>query len=73
MITYQWNNILNKEVPKLHRVIIPGERAVEISNQVRDWCNINCKGKYYFGPGWMQFSVEFEDDEDAVLFSLRFT
>ena len=62
-------------IPKLHDVII---RTNEVFTQkeyyeIRDWCEENCKEQYYIFPSWTQkIGAQFEDDEDAILFTLRF-
>lgn len=68
----------NMSVPKLHKVVY-GKRDIsgplvyeyaEASN-IREWCKHHCKEPFYMSPGWMEeVFVQFEDDEDAVLFAL---
>jgi hypothetical protein len=46
------------------------------------WCNVNCQGRFYTGTDW-DFSVwrpgqqnrivQFEQEEDAILFTLRWS
>ena len=62
-------------VPVLHTVVyghrddIDGWNNLDI--RVRCWCGENCKGMFYLHPGWtLEKFVQFEDDEDAVLFAL---
>jgi hypothetical protein len=39
---------------------------------VDEWLKYHCQGTYYHSPGWMkQKFIEFEDDQDAVIFALR--
>lgn len=39
---------------------------------VLEWCEANCKAAWYRSPGYCdQTFIEFEDDEDAVMFALR--
>lgn len=62
------------DVPKLHDVVI---RADEIFsrdeyNEMNEWCYKNCKERFYFFPSWTRkIGAQFEDDEDAMLFALR--
>ena len=38
---------------------------------VFDWCKENCQAAWYMSPGYVdQCFIEFEDDEDAVMFAL---
>lgn len=57
----------NFKLPMLHRIKYRGDLT-----EVIHWCKKNCQHRFYYNPGWMldQF-VEFEDDQDAVLFALR--
>ena len=69
MITYKkvFDNH-NLTVPVLHRVYHREERYYYINM----WCKENCKRRFYFAPVWTtEYFVEFEDDEDAVLFALK--
>lgn len=38
-----------------------------------EWLRENCKGKFYILPTYAGHGAQFEDDEDAVLFTLRWT
>ena len=72
MITYvhPWPELTNVKVPKLHRVSYNPKYNW---GEVQYWCKENCRSPAYTAPSWTgkQF-VEFEDDEDAVVFALRF-
>lgn len=60
---------INITVPVLHRVYL-SDRAWYYRQS--SWCRENCRAPFYFAPGWTEkFFVEFDDDEDAVLFALR--
>jgi hypothetical protein len=70
------------QTPVLHRVVyahtvdgVPAKYQQSYKDyQVFEWLEANCKGNYYRSPGWnMEKSIEFEDDEDATLFALRWT
>ena len=64
------------EVPKLHTVFIGPDRIVTPTGVVKNWdyrelhnwCIANCKDKFYshWNGNW-----QFDDDEDAMLFALR--
>lgn len=48
------------------------------SSVIREWIDENCSGNYYFGNDWAEWDtngknrmVEFELEEDSILFSLR--
>lgn len=41
---------------------------------VDEWLKKNCRGKYYHSPGYTtEKYIEFEDDQDAVWFALRWS
>jgi hypothetical protein len=57
--------------PVLHKVMY--DVSAE-DYQLNTWLKENCKGYYYHSPGWMKEKfIQFEDDHDALLFSLRWT
>jgi len=53
--------------PVLHKVCFNHYDRTEVMK----WCEQNCKAKFYPGPSWAGHFFEFEDDEDAVWFALR--
>ena len=57
--------------PVLHKV----EYHINAEDyQLNTWLKENCKGYYYHSPGWMKEKfIQFEDDHDALLFSLRWS
>ena len=67
--------------PVLHRVVYDRRENEPIvamyqrsykDHLVDAWLGENCKSSYYHSPGYMQEKfIEFEDDEEAVLFALR--
>lgn len=68
------------KIPKLHRVVyahtIDGVMAAyqrSYKDRLVDaWLKEHCKNPYYHSPGYLQEKfIEFEDDEEAVLFALR--
>ena len=69
-------------MPVLHRVVydytIDRVKAYyQISYKdylVNAWLEENCQHGYYHSPGWMtEKFIEFECDEDAVLFALKWS
>lgn len=68
-ITYvnPWPDLPNIRVPKLHKVTFKRHDALHM----RAWLEENCRAPYYTGPGWAGNFVEFEDDQDATAFALR--
>lgn len=56
-------------VPVLHRVYFSKYRIAEM----REWLEYNCRAKWYVSPGWTANFVEFEDDQDATAFALRWS
>ena len=50
-------------IPKLHPGIAP---AAADYDEIRVWCDENCREAYYTYPSWTnKKGAEFEDDEDA--------
>jgi hypothetical protein len=73
MITYThpWPDLAPTfKVPKLHRV---NYNPKYNWGEVHYWCKTNCRAPAYTAPAWSGSFVEFEDDEDAVVFALRFS
>ena len=70
-ITYTtpWPNLPQVQVPKLHRVTFSKYRFGEM----REWLEANCRAPFYVSPGWTGNFVEFEDDQDATAFALRWS
>ena len=80
-ITYK--TVFDLKVPILHRVVYAKTEVDYIAatyqyslldHQVDAWLKENCRHAYYHSPGYMREKfIEFEDDEDAVLFALRWS
>jgi len=69
-VTYKTNPAFpGVNFPVLHRVHYRLHDALHM----RAWLEANCQGPWYTAPGWAGNFVEFEDDEDAVLFALRWS
>lgn len=70
------------KVPILHKVYY-GETSADLpftmhypihDPAVIKWCEENCRAAWYSSPGYVkQCFIEFEDDEDAVMFALRWS
>jgi hypothetical protein len=67
-------------VPKLHRVVYAqteGQVQAQwqksyLDYKVNEWLEDNCQHPYYHSPGYLyEKFIEFECDEDAVMFALR--
>lgn len=57
------------KMPFLHKV--PYNQEVNY-REIEGWLKENCKDSYYPSPGWHKTPmIEFEDDEDAMMFALR--
>ena len=56
--------------PILHRVTY-NEEHEKSWHTMHDWCKENCAGPFYWAPAWAGNFIEFEDDEDAFRFGLR--
>lgn len=68
------------KIPVLHRVVYgyidnPVDQLYHrgwLLRQVDVWLEANCRSPYYHSPGYLEEKfIEFEDDEEAVLFALR--
>ena len=78
-ITYKTNSIGIK-CPVLHKVVY-SKSPDGIQSQyyhtykdclVDEWLKKNCRHTYYHGPGYLpEKSIQFECDEDAMWFALR--
>ena len=80
-ITYKDSKHLGVQVPVLHKVVyantVDGVQAQwQISYKdyvVNEWLKANCSSPYYHSPGYLtEKFIEFEDDEEAFLFALKF-
>jgi len=64
-------------VPVLHRVVYGSydktySRHTAQDIDIDEWLSANCRHSYYHSPSYLrEKAVEFECDEDAVLFALR--
>lgn len=68
---YPWPEQLpTLKVPKLHRVTYADKHNW---GEVHYWCKANCRAPFYCSLAWAGKFVEFEDDEDATLFALKFS
>lgn len=44
-----------------------------LDHLVDEWLEANCKSPYYHSPGYLKEKfIQFEDDEEAFMFGLRF-
>lgn len=68
--TYPWPEQPTFKVPTLHRV---NYNPKYNWGEVHYWCKQNCRAPSYMAMSWAGTFVEFEDDEDATLFSLKFS
>jgi len=67
--TYPWPEHPSVKVPNLHRV---NYNPKYNWGEVHRWCKTNCRAYSYMSPSWSGDFVEFEDDEDATMFALKF-
>jgi len=81
MITYKPMKAFPEiQTPVLHRVVY-AHTADDVQARyqrsykdhlVDTWLQANCKAPYYHSPGYLKEKfIQFEDDEDAVFFALR--
>ena len=81
MITYTtpWAALPEVKVPRLHRVTYGYSASFwdryewNLKDRtIRAWCDEHCYAPFYFHAGYTNEKfVQFEDDQDAVLFALR--
>lgn len=80
-ITYKsiWPELPNFKVPVLHRVDYGYSDTPQAHHEwslkdrhIREWCKGNCRSAFYFHPGYTREKfVQFEDDEEATVFALK--
>ena len=70
----------NLQAPVLHRVVyahtidgVPAQWQISYKDYiVNEWLKENCQHPYYHSPGYLREKfIEFECDEDAMMFALR--
>lgn len=79
-VHYKTNN-MGLTVPVLHRVVYHRDEDVQAQYYrtfkdflIDDWLKANCRHRYYHSPGYLyEKSIEFECDQDAMLFALRWS
>lgn len=68
------------KVPKLHRVVYASTEGLVqaqwqvsyLDYKINEWLKANCRNPYYLSPGYLyEKFIEFECDEEAVMFALR--
>lgn len=75
--TTPWPDLLQVRVPQLHRVRYDLTPDDSIYGSLKDhhvdtWLKAHCRHPYYRSPGYTREKfVEFECDEDAAFFALR--
>jgi len=82
-ITYRipWDDLPNVKVAVLHRITYGYSDTPQARHEcrlkehhIRKWCATNCQAAYYFHPGYTREKfIEFEDDEDSILFKLTWS
>lgn len=82
-ITYRAMKMFpNVQAPILHKVVyahtfddVPAQWQVSYKDyRVNEWLKDNCKHAYYHSPGYLKEKfIQFECDEDAMLFALRWS
>jgi hypothetical protein len=71
-VTYKtlWDDMPNVKIPVLHRIRYNSYNIDK--DELISWLKKNCKGSFYHSLyGFPHHYMEFEDDEDAVMFALR--
>jgi len=80
-ITYKPLDLIpSVRVPVLHKVVYAYtadhvqafyQRSYK-DHLVDEWLEKNCRHRYYHSPGYLQEKfIQFEDDQEAMLFALR--
>ena len=83
-ITYKtlWADLPGVKLPVLHKVVYAHTTAgvaAQYQRSYKDflvdqWLKENCQYSYYHSPGYLlEKSIQFEDDQDAVLFALKWS
>lgn len=83
-VTYKAYEIggLTIKVPRLHKVVyaktvdrVQAQWQISYKDYiVNNWLEENCKHRYYHSPGYLtEKFIEFECDEEAFMFALRFS
>jgi hypothetical protein len=69
--TYPWPDLApTLKVPKLHDVQYNNAYT---GGEIYRWCKENTRAPFYTAPSWTgKCLVQFEDDQDATMFALRF-
>jgi hypothetical protein len=71
-VTYKilWDDMPHVKIPVLHRIRYDKNNIDK--DEMYSWLKANCKGNFYSSlyPN-PHHIIEFEDDEDAVMFALR--
>lgn len=72
MIHYKIRRLGEREIkfPILNRVNYNPDHENH-HHLLSEWCNQNCKEQFYWSGSWAGSFVEFEDDDDATMFALR--
>lgn len=74
------NSAIGVKVPKLHRVkyaeamdhVDAYYHRSYLDHRVDAWLSENCQHPYYHSPGYLKVKfIEFEDDQEAAWFKLR--
>ena len=79
-ITYKTNDAWpGVKFPVLHKVVyartadgVQAQWQISYKDyKVNEWLKENCKSPYYHSPGYLEEKfIQFEDDEEAAMFSL---
>jgi hypothetical protein len=79
-VHYKWNPLWGVNFPVLHRVVY-GHTTDGVQSHyqrsykdylVDQWLKDNCRHGYYHSPGWeLEKFIEFECDQEALMFALR--
>jgi hypothetical protein len=77
-ITYKTNDAWQGiKFPVLHKVVYACtvdhvDAFYQRSYLVDEWLKKNCRSPYYHSPGYLKEKfIQFEDDQEAVMFALR--
>ena len=54
-----------------HPILNVGSSYATLRFEVKEWLNQTCKGNWWFGYNNRTYELRFENDEDAIMFALR--
>lgn len=73
MITINFNKLYKVKYADTVDGVLAMYQKSYLDHLVDEWLKENCKHPYYHGPGYLkEKSVEFESEQEAMWFALKF-